>query len=79
LTPGGQITGTPTRAGTVTFTATAGDSEQPAAASVSEPVTITIAPRQLTITTTALPNGKIGTTYSRTLSAAMESRRWPGA
>ena len=71
VTPGGQITGSPTRTGTFTFTATATDSEQPTAVSVSEPVTITIAPRQLTIATTALPNGKIGATYSQTLNAAM--------
>ncbi len=71
LTPGGRITGTPTRTGTFTFTATATDSEQPTAAAASEPVTITIAPRQLTITSAALANGKVGAIYSRGLTAAM--------
>jgi len=44
---------------------------QPTAVAASEPVTITIAPRQLTITTATLANGKIGTAHSQALTAAM--------
>ena len=71
LSPTGQITGTPTQAGTFNFTAKATDSEQPAAVSKTEQVTITIAPRRLTITTGALPSGKVGVAYSQPLVAAM--------
>jgi large repetitive protein len=66
-----QITGSPTQAGTFTFTVKATDSEQPAAVSNTEQVTITIAPRRLTITTNALPSGKVGVAYSHPLVAAM--------
>ena len=71
LSPAGTITGTPTQTGTYTFTATATDSEQPTRGVGQRTVTITIAPRQLTITTAALPSGKVAAVYSQTLPAAM--------
>jgi hypothetical protein len=63
----GLISGTPTAAASVTplsFKAT--DSGSPAQATVN--LTLTIVP-VLTITTTSLPNGVVGTLYSQTLAA----------
>ena len=71
LSPAGLITGTPTRTGTSSFTVTLSDSALPAAESVTEPVTITIAARQLTITTSSLPAGQVTRAYSQTLSTVM--------
>ncbi len=71
LSPTGRITGTPTRTGTYTFTVKALDSAQPTAASSTEKVTITIAPRRLAITTGALPSGKVAAAYAQTLKSAM--------
>jgi sugar lactone lactonase YvrE len=71
LSPSGVISGTPTAAGTSTFTAKVSDSAIPTAESASVPVTITIAPRKLTVTTASLPAARVGTVYSRQLSAVM--------
>jgi putative Ig domain-containing protein len=68
----GAITGTPTvtaNATPLTFTAT--DSSSPAQ-TASANLTLTISPSAtgaLTITTTALPNGQVGTAYTATLTA----------
>ena len=65
----GIISGTPTNpiiATPLTFKVT--DSGVPAA-SVSEDLTLTILAGPLTITTTSLPNGSLGTAYSQTLIA----------
>lgn len=56
-----NITGTPTTSGTATFTVQATDG---AGTPISKTFTITVnPPPSLTITTTSLPNGAVGTTY----------------
>jgi hypothetical protein len=65
----GQITGTPTAAGTsgpLAFKVT--DSGSPAQTATVN-LTLTIAPATLAITTTSLPDGKVGDAYSQTLAA----------
>jgi large repetitive protein len=71
LGSGGVITGTPTATGTSTFTVSATDSAIPNPASATESVTIAIAARKLTITTSKLASATVGTAYSQSLSAAM--------
>jgi sugar lactone lactonase YvrE len=71
LSSAGIISGTPTATGTSTFTVKATDSALPTAETATEPVTITIAPRTLTITTAAVAAAKVGTPYSQSLAAAM--------
>ncbi|HXJ40188.1 MAG TPA: putative Ig domain-containing protein, partial [Bryobacteraceae bacterium] len=64
----GLVTGTPTQAGTSSFTITLTDS---ASGSVSVPFTLTVSVGgPLGITTTSLPNGTVGAKYSQTLSAS---------
>jgi hypothetical protein len=67
LSPAGAITGTPTAAGTVNFTVQVTDSANTAA---TQPLSITIDPPPLTITTTSLPNGTVGAAYNQTLAAS---------
>ncbi|HLJ47001.1 MAG TPA: putative Ig domain-containing protein [Bryobacteraceae bacterium] len=68
LSPGGSITGTPTTAGTFSFTATVTDSRQVMA---SGPFQIAVNPAPLTVTTTTLPAGTVNTPYpSTTLTAS---------
>ncbi len=63
----GAVTGTPTTAGTYTFTVQATDSTQ---ATGQQAVSLTIAAAApLSITTTTLPNGTVGTAYSQTVAA----------
>ena len=66
LSAAGAVTGTPTAAGTFTFTATVTDS---ASATASRQFTLLVQ-GGLSITTTSLPDGKIGTSYSQTLAAS---------
>ena len=68
LSTAGAISGTPTTAGTSNFTVTAKDSGTPQQ-SVQQALSITVT-SVLTITTTTLPNGVVGTAYSNSLSAA---------
>ncbi|QHN05215.1 Ig domain-containing protein [Granulicella sp. WH15] len=63
LSPTCQVTGTPTTAGTSTFTVTATDSSNPAQ-SVSTTITLTIAPATLTVPNSTLPNGTVSSPYS---------------
>jgi hypothetical protein len=65
LSSAGAITGTPIAAGTATFTATVNDS---AAGSASQQFTLIVV-AGLNITTTSLPGGKVGASYSQTLTA----------
>jgi hypothetical protein len=67
LAAGGSISGTPTTAATANFTVQVKDSSN---ATATQPLSITIAPSQLTITTTSLPNGTVGAAYSQTLAAS---------
>jgi hypothetical protein len=71
LNAAGSITGTPTTAGSSTFTVRVTDSAAPAA-TVTRSLTITIAaaPTSLSITTAALPGGTVGASYSATLAAS---------
>ncbi len=65
LSASGSITGTPTAAATASFTVTVTDSGNRTAAKALG-ITI-LAP--LTVTTSSLPNGTVGTSYSQTLAA----------
>jgi len=64
----GAITGTPTATGTSSFTVTVTDSTTPTAQTQTKILSITIY-GVLAITTTSLPNGSVGTAYSRPLAA----------
>jgi len=67
----GAISGTPTSAGTSTFTAQVADSQSPAdSAAKTFSVTINAAPvSPLNITTTSLPDARRSKSYSQTLQA----------
>jgi hypothetical protein len=67
LSAGGTISGTPAAAGTTNFTATVTDSSSHSA---SKPLSITVAPPSLTVTTASLANGTVGVAYSQTLAAS---------
>lgn len=62
----GIITGTPTAGGTSTFTVRVTDSA-PMPMSASKQLSLTIVSRNLVITTSSLPDGTIGVSYSATL------------
>jgi len=68
LSTAGVITGTPTAYGTFDFTVTVTDAESPAM-TASKPLSITIKPAPLAITTTSLPAATGGAAYSATLAA----------
>jgi large repetitive protein len=63
---GSAISGTPTTAGTSSFTVQVKDSANNTA---TKPLSITVAPPALTITTTLLPAGAVGAPYAATLAA----------
>ncbi len=67
----GAITGTPTgpQVGPISFTATVTDSEAPAQ-KASASLSITISAPVLSVTTTSLPGGTLGTAYNQALAAA---------
>ncbi len=65
---GNTISGSPTGTGT-TFTVTVTDAETPTAQTATKQLTITVNP-QLTVTTTTLAAGTVGTSYNQTLAAA---------
>ncbi|MGB7731153.1 MAG: Ig domain-containing protein [Candidatus Acidiferrum sp.] len=67
----GTISGTPTTAGSFSFTAMVTDSSTPTAETATQPlsITVTAAPAPVSITTTSLANGQQGTTYSASLAA----------
>ena len=64
----GTISGTPTAAGTFTFTASVSDRSSPVQTK-SATLSITITSPQLTITSSTLAAGTVGTAYSQTLHA----------
>ncbi len=64
----GAISGTPTAAGTTTFTVTVTDSETPTPQTATKQLSITVNP-QLSVTTSSLTAGVVGTAYSQTLAA----------
>ncbi len=67
LSTAGAITGTPSAAGTFTFTARVADTS---AQQASRQFSIQIAPPPLVLNTLSLPAGTVGTAYSTTLSAS---------
>jgi hypothetical protein len=71
LSGAGAITGTPTTAGNSTFTVQAMDSGTGSLQqSASQTLSITINPAKLAITTTTLPAGTVGASYSQNLQAS---------
>jgi hypothetical protein len=70
LSGAGQISGTPTAAGTSTFTVKVIDSSSPALnATKSLSITVTAGAASLQITTTSLADGQVSSSYSTTLAA----------
>ncbi len=66
----GQISGTPTAAGTSTFTVQVKDSSSPQqTATKSLSITVAAAVTPVTISTSSVPSGQVGTAYSATLAA----------
>jgi hypothetical protein len=65
----GQITGTPAFAGTSTVVVTVTDQALPAHATATASLTLTIAPPPLTITTSSLSPGVVGTGYNASVAA----------
>lgn len=69
----GAITGTPTAAGTSTFTVRAVKDSQ----SAEKQLTLTVSPiPTITITTASLPNGTRNTSYSAALAASITGANW---
>ena len=68
----GTISGTPTTSGSFTFSAKVTDSTSPTAQTASQSFTLTIAtaPLPVQITTSSVPSGQVGNTYSTTLAAS---------
>jgi hypothetical protein len=67
----GDILGTPTTAGTYTFTVTAKDSTTPTANTASAPIVLNVVPPPPSITTTSpLPVATQGSSYSATIKGA---------
>jgi hypothetical protein len=64
----GAITGTPTTTGTANFTVKITDSATPVANTATSNLSIVVQPR-LSITTTSLPAGSLGTAYAESLQA----------
>ncbi|HXA04421.1 MAG TPA: putative Ig domain-containing protein [Bryobacteraceae bacterium] len=65
----GAITGSPSAAGTTTFTVKATDSTSPTAQNVTKQLSILVNP-VLSITTPSLPSGTVGAAYSATLQSS---------
>ena len=68
LTPSGNLTGTPTSAGTANFTVRLTDSSTPAQI-ITKPMTLVIVPTLSITTASPLPTAQPGTAYSQTLNA----------
>jgi len=65
----GAITGSPTTAGTTTFTVKATDSTTPTAQTATKQLSIRVN-TVLTVTTTSLPGGTVNTSYTATLQSS---------
>jgi uncharacterized protein YhjY with autotransporter beta-barrel domain len=71
LSPGGSLTGTPTAGGSFDFTVTVTDSSPvPGPFSASQAYTLTIAAPTITLPTTTLAGGTLGSAYSANITAA---------
>jgi hypothetical protein len=66
----GTISGTPTVVGALNFTVQVRDSTTPAAQTATKPLSLTVLPAPLVITTGALPGDQQGNAYVGTLSAS---------
>ena len=66
LNQAGQISGTSTTAGEYSFTAGVTDS---AGQNTSRPLTLTVSPASVSVSTSSLPNGRVGEPYTQGLSA----------
>ncbi len=66
----GVISGTPTAAGTATFTVQAADSTAPTPDTATESLSLTVTAGILSITTQSLPSGTAGASYTTQLAAA---------
>ena len=66
----GAISGTPTTAGTTTFTVTVTDSEATPKTATSASLSITVNPALSVTKTSPMPAGVLGTNYSQTLTAS---------
>jgi len=70
LSNGGQISGTPTSSGTASFTVKVTDSSSPAqSATKNLSIVVAAGVTPLQITTTSLPDGRVSSAYSTTLTA----------
>lgn len=69
LSSDGVIQGTPTVTGSFTFSVQVTDSTTPTPETASAQLTLTVNVAPLSITTTSLPKGVVGATYSATLTA----------
>ncbi|WP_263417965.1 beta strand repeat-containing protein [Terriglobus albidus] len=67
LSPTGIISGVPAAAGTFAITVTVTDDT---GASTSTPLTLTVAASTLAVTTTSLPSGAVGASYTAAITAA---------
>ena len=65
----GTISGTPTTAGTSNFTVRVTDGASPTPATTTKALSITTA-AHVAISTTSLPNGKVGVAYNQTMAAS---------
>jgi hypothetical protein len=74
LSPAGVLSGTPTRAGTSSFTVRVTDSQIPTPASATKAVKLSVAPRVLAITTAALPSATVGQAYAKALTADLGTK-----
>ena len=68
LSSSGVISGTPSSPGTFSFTVTVTDAENPAA-TASRTLSILVNPAPLSVTTTSLAGGQVGSAYTQTLAA----------
>ena len=69
LSTAGVLSGTPTTAGTFTFTATVTDSSSPAQTATTGSLSVTIVPATLAITAPSLPSGQVNVAYNQALAA----------
>ena len=69
VTSTGVISGTPTAYGTAGFTIQVVDSETPTPATATRALSIVVTPAPLSITTSSLPNGQTGVSYSQAVAA----------
>ena len=72
LSSSGSISGTPTTAGTAVFTVRASYGS----ATATQNLTITINAPSLSITTSSLPSGRVGTSYNETVKASASGVTW---